>query len=141
MLWEGGTLRGKADFIAQNTLVMTGGVKRIRSLAKLVNNGTAEWDKGDIIMADNADFMNLGTVKMRGGQLQFQASDVYEGTILPVESGGDVFAKTFHSYDIDSGALSYDYYIEQRKIYVSRTPEGWSEADQDDTIQTPKNVI
>lgn len=141
MLWEGGTLRGKADFIAQNSLVMTGGLKKIRSLAKLVNNGTAEWDTGDIVMADNADFMNLGTVKMRGGQLYFEASDVYEGTVTPIESGGDVFAKTFHSYDIDSGALSYNYYIEQRKIYVSRTPEGWSFADQDNTVQTPRNII
>ena len=59
MYWAGGTLRGKADFIAQNTLVITGGEKRIRSLAKLVNNGTAEWDTGDIIMADNAGLGKL----------------------------------------------------------------------------------
>lgn len=141
MLWEGGTLRGKADFIAQNTLVMTGGVKKIRSLAKLVNNGTAEWDTGDIIMADNADFMNLGTVKMRGGQMYFDASDLYEGSVVPTESGGDMFALDFHSYDIDSGKLSYVTYIEQRTQFVSRTPDDWDESDQDNTVQTPRNII
>jgi hypothetical protein len=141
MRWEGGTLRGKADFIAQDTLVITGGTKKIRSLAKLVNNGTAEWDTGDIIMADNADFMNLGVVKMRGGAQFFDASDLYEGSVTPTESGGDVFAKQFHSYDIDSGKLSYLDYVALRTVYVSRAPVGWDVTDQDDTIQTPRNVI
>lgn len=141
MRWEGGTLRGKADFIAQDTLIITGQTKKIRSLAKLVNNGTAEWDTGDIVMADNADFMNLGTVKMKGGQLYFDASDVYEGTVVPKESGGDVFALDFHSYDIDSGKLSYIDYVELRTEYVSRAPPGWEESDQDQTVQTPRNII
>lgn len=141
MQWEGGTLRGKADFIAQDLLYITGGTKKIRSLAKLVNNGTAAWDTGDIVMADNADFMNLGTVKMEGGQMYFDASDLYEGSVVPTESGGDVFALDFHSYDIDSGKLSYVDYVYLRTLYVSRAPVGWTEDDQDTVIQTPRNVI
>jgi hypothetical protein len=140
MRWEGGTLRGKADFISENQLFMSGGLKRIRSLAKVVNKGYAEWDTGDIVMADNADFMNLGTVQMAYGNEFFKESLYYQGSIVPIESGGDVFAKDFHSYEVD-GKLDYSVYVDLRTEYVSRAPVGWEESDQDLTIRKPTNII
>lgn len=107
MQWDGGTLRGKADFVSNKVLYLSGGIKRIRSLAKLVNKGHAEWASGDILMADQADFVNLGTVQMANGTRLFDANNLVEGTVLPVENGGDVFALDFHSWDLDQGALDY----------------------------------
>ncbi len=141
LTFKGGTLRGKADFIAEGVLYLSGGLKQIRSMAKLVNKGYAEWDSGDILMADNADFMNQGTVQMAKGNLYFTANNLYQGTVLPTESGGDVFALNFHSYDLDSGWLSYLDYVQLRTQYVSRAPVGWTEADQDMTVFTPMNII
>ena len=141
MKWNGGLLRGKADFISEDSLFLSGGLKQIRSMAKLVNKDYAEWDTGDILMADNADFMNLGTVQMANGNLYFDADNLYQGTILPTESGGDVFALEFHSYDLDSGWLSYLDYVNLRTQFVSRAPVGWTESDQDTKIITPQNII
>ena len=141
LTWLGGTMRGKADFISEGTLTISGGLKQIRSMAKLVNKGLATWDHGDILMADNADFMNLGTVQMTNGSLYFDANNLYQGTIIPTESGGDVFALNFHSYDLDSGWLSYLDYVNLRTQVVSRAPVGWTEADQDLTLQTPLNIV
>lgn len=78
-----------------------------RSLAKLVNLGHAEWSTGDIIMADQADFVNLGTVQMSNGSELFSADMLVEGTVIPRENGGDFFALEFHSYDLDLGALDF----------------------------------
>jgi hypothetical protein len=141
MTWNGGILRGKADFISEGQLFISGGLKQIRSMAKLVNKGYAEWLSGDILMADNADFMNLGTVQMANGNLYFDADNLYQGTVLPTENGGDVFAKEFHSYDLDSGWLSYLDYVNLRTEFVSRAPIGWQESDQDLTILKPTNII
>ena len=85
--------------------------------------------------------MNLGTVQMTNGSLYFDANNLYQGTIIPTESGGDVFALNFHSYDLDSGWLSYVDYVNLRTQVVSRAPVGWTEADQDLTQQTPMNII
>ena len=41
MVFLGGTLQGKADFIAENIMELDGGVKNIRNLAKLINRGLA----------------------------------------------------------------------------------------------------
>jgi len=41
MVFLGGTLEGKADFIASNLMELDGEEKRIRNLAKLINNGLA----------------------------------------------------------------------------------------------------
>jgi len=141
MTWNGGMLRGKANFISEGTLFISGGLKQIRSMAKLVNKGYAEWLSGDILMADNADFMNLGTVQMARGNLFFDANNLYQGTVLPTENGGDVFALEFHSYDLDSGWLSYLDYVNLRTQFVSRAPIGWTETDQDMTIYTPMSII
>ena len=92
-------------------------------------------------MADNADFMNLGTVQMAQGNLYFDADNLYQGTVLPTENGGDVFALEFHSYDLDSGWLSYLDYVQLRTEFVSRAPIGWAESDQDLTILTPSNIV
>lgn len=105
MQWDGGTLRGKADFVASNILYLSGGEKRIRSLAKLLNRGHAEWTQGNIIMADQADFVNLGTIQMSNGTELFNADNLVEGTVIPKENGGDYFALQFHSWDLDQGAL------------------------------------
>lgn len=141
MTWNGGMLRGKADFISEGTLFISGGLKQIRSMAKLVNKGYAEWLSGDILMADNADFMNLGTVQMARGNLFFDANNLYQGTVLPTENGGDVFALDFHSYDLDSGWLSYLDYVNLRTEFVSRAPVGWTETDQSMTVYTPINIV
>lgn len=107
MRFAGGTLRGKADFIVGSVLYLEGGEKRIRSLAKLINRGHAEWSTGDIITADQGDFVNLGSVQMSNGTSTFNANMRAEGTIVPVESGGDVFALEFHSWDLDQGNLDF----------------------------------
>jgi hypothetical protein len=78
-----------------------------RSLAKLVNMGHAEWSTGDIIMADQADFVNLGTVQMSNGSELFSGNTLVEGTVIPRENGGDLFALEFHSWDLDQGALDF----------------------------------
>lgn len=107
MRFGGGTLRGKADFNVGSVLYLEGGEKRIRSLAKLINRGHAEWSTGDIIMADQGDFVNLGSVQMSNGTALFNANMRAQGTVVPVESGGDVFALEFHSWDLDQGNLDF----------------------------------
>lgn len=141
MRWNGGTLRGKADFIAENELYVSGGVKQIRSLAKLVNQGHGEWDSGDIVMGDGGDFLNLGTMQMARGSGSFVSNDYYQGTVTPIESGGDVFAKDFHSYDLDQGYLRYDQYILLRTQFVSQAPDGWTAAQQSKKIDSPFNIV
>ena len=128
LYWNGGTFLGKADFYCHQ-LYLAGGEKRIRSLAKLINLGHAgfvvniytklhflityfttvflEWSFGDILMGDFGDFVNLGSVQMSLGSLYFEANDLVEGTAIPVENGGDLFALNFHSWDLDQGALDY----------------------------------
>lgn len=141
MRWNGGTLRGKADFISGSELYIAGGLKQIRSLAKLVNEGHAEWDTGDILMADGGDFLNLGTMQMAKGSGSFIASDLYEGTVTPLENGGDVFAKNFHSYDLDQGYLNYKEYVQLRTQFVSQAPPGWTAAAQSLKVDTPLNIV
>ena len=41
MVFLGGTLEGKADFIASKLMELDGADKHIRNLAKLINNGLA----------------------------------------------------------------------------------------------------
>jgi hypothetical protein len=140
MRWNGGTLRGKADFIAQNILYVGGGLKQIRSLAKLINKGHAEWDTGDIVMEDGGDFLNLGSIQMAKDVGSFASSDFYQGTVTPLDNGGDYFSKTFHSYDLDQGALSYKEYVTLRTKFVSQAPPGWSATQQSAALQTPASL-
>lgn len=121
MRFAGGTLRGKADFNVGGALYLEGGEKRIRSLAKLVNRGHAEWSTGDIITADQGDFVNLGSVQMANGTAVFDANMRAEGTIIPVESGGDVFALEFHSWDLDQGNLDFQGIPQIYHLAVHRT--------------------
>jgi len=130
MFWKGGTLRGKADFNALTQLYLSGASKQIRSLAKLVNKGHAEWAGGDLIMDDNADFLNLGYLQMMYGASNFNAGNLYRGTVIPVENGGDLFASNYNSWDMDQNKLSTTEYVTLRTLFVSKAPEGWSEEEQ-----------
>jgi hypothetical protein len=130
MRWDGGTLRGKADFQALDALFLDGGPKYIKSLAKLVNKGHCEWGTGDLVSSDSGDFLNLGTVQMKDGVRSFASSAMYQGTELPIESGGDVFALNYHSWDMDNGGLDYTKYVQERTKFVSRAPNGWTVASQ-----------
>ena len=58
-------------------------------------------------MADQADFVNLGTVQMANGSELFSGDILVEGTVIPRENGGDFFALEFHSWDLDQGALDF----------------------------------
>lgn len=93
-------------------------------------------------MADQADFVNLGTVETSNGTLIFDGNNLVEGTVIPVENGGDPFALQFHSWDLDQGGLSFTgvpfplpfltppptvEYLRLRTLYVSRAPVGWTE--------------
>ena len=126
MRWEGGTLKGKADFNALKELFLDGQKKYIKSLAKLVNKGHCEWGNGDIITSDNGDFQNFGTIQMRDGVADFFSSMMYKGSELPVDNGGDYFALEFHSWDTDNGALDYSEYLQLRTRFVSRVPNDWT---------------
>lgn len=128
MVWEGGTLKGKADFNVLTALYLDGSTKYIASLAKLVNKGHCEWGDGDIATSDNGDFQNFGTVQMRGNA--FAANALYKGAALPVENGGDVFALQYHSWDTDLGALNTEEYVRLTAQLVSRVPTGWTPSDQ-----------
>jgi len=130
MRLDGGTLRGKADFTALDALFLDGDNKNILSLAKLVNRGHCEWGTGDLITVDSGDFLNQGTVQMMDGVAGFFSNGLYAGTELPVESGGDVFALEYHSWDMDNGGLDYTEYVRQRTEFVSRAPNGWTSEDQ-----------
>lgn len=123
MTWEGGTLRGKADFVSVLELYLDVADKKIESLAKLVNQGHCEWGLGEIITVDQGDFLNYGEIQMRYGNLG--ASLMYEGVELPKTNGGDVFALDYHTYDMDNGALSYTSYVELRTQFVSRAPDDY----------------
>ena len=118
----GGTLTGKADFISRDKLYLGGQTKYIMSMAKLINYGLAVWDTGNIITENQGDFLNLGQIKMANG-MDFRASDLVQGTIIPKENGGDAFALNFHSYDSDEGSLDYREYVDLRRRFVSRAPD------------------
>jgi hypothetical protein len=60
----------------------------------------------------------------------FSANNMFRGTIIPVENGGDSFALSFHSYDMDEGRLTYSEYVTLRTQFVSRAPKGWTEENQ-----------
>ena len=141
-------------FIKTCIIIIITVTKFNRSLSKLINKGHAEWSEGDIIMADQADFVNLGTVQMTNGSALFDANNLVEGTIFPVENGGDPLALQYHSWDLDQGGLNYEgnciyfdiisilidlpfflillsyilEYVRLRTLYVSRAPAGWTEA-------------
>eukprot|EP00981_Chlorochromonas_danica_P009021 scaffold2421_cov171-Ochromonas_danica.AAC.11 len=132
MLFYGGTLTGKADFNIMTELFLDGSTKYIQSLAKLVNKGHCEWGAGDLIASNNGDFQNFGTVQMRYGSTDFSSNAYYIGSAVPIENGGDVFAKDFHSWDTDLGALSTSEYTRLTSELVSRVPNGWTAADQGD---------
>jgi hypothetical protein len=124
MEFLGGTLRGKAKFIVTGSLLLDGDEKRIRSLAKLINRGNATWGTGNIITADQGDFLNLGTLEMKNYE-SFNGESLFEGTIIPTENGGDRYALNFHSWDMDEGQLDFTEYIDTRKRLVSKAPPGW----------------
>lgn len=81
MLFLGGTLEGKADFIGAKIMEISGDNKYIKNLAKLINGGLARWGSGNIIMDNNADLINLGKVIMADGKT-FDAANMYRGIIL-----------------------------------------------------------
>lgn len=58
-------------------------------------------------MADQADFVNLGYVETGNGTMTFDGNNLVEGTVIPVENGGDPFALQYHSWDLDQGSLSF----------------------------------
>lgn len=141
MYWNGGTIRGKADIISRNQLFIGGGLKQIRSLAKLINEGNAEWDTGDILMADGGDFLNLGAMQKKSAKGDLIASDFYQGSVTPVENGGDIFALSFHSYDLDQGYLNYQEYVRLRTQFVSQAPDGWVASQQSMKVDSPFNIV
>jgi len=57
-------------------LFLTGGLKTIKALAKLVNIGHAEWSTGDMLMMDGADFSNRGSLQMTDGYASFKGSNI-----------------------------------------------------------------
>lgn len=130
MRWEGGSLKGKADFNAEKELFLDGDSKYIKSLAKLVNKGHCEWGSGNIVTSDNGDFQNFGTIQMKEGVSKFSSNALYKGSELPVDNGGDFFALEYHSWDTDNGALDYREYLQLRTRFVSRVPDGWTSQDQ-----------
>jgi hypothetical protein len=127
----GGTLQGKTDFVSEKFLFMGGGEKKIRFLAKVINQGLAVWEQGDIISENQGDFLNFGTLELYDSTT-FSASAFIEGRVIPLENGGDYFAKRFHSSDMDEGRLNYTEYVLLRTEVVSRAPLGWTEDLQDD---------
>lgn len=131
MEFLGGTLRGKAKFEVglSGELVLDGDDKHIRSLAKLINRGRAVWGSGNILTADQGDFLNLGTLEMKN-YTTFAGENFFEGTVIPTENGGDRYALSFHSWDMDEGQLDFSQYIETRKRLVSKAPGPWTEVWQ-----------
>ena len=125
MTFLGGTLRGKAKFESFGVLLLDDKEKRVRSLAKLINRGTAIWGTGDVITADQGDFLNFGTLQTISSDPTFKLGVFYEGTVIPTENGGDRYAMNFHTWDVDEGQLDMDQYLTERKNYVSRAPPGW----------------
>jgi hypothetical protein len=108
MKFYGGTLSGKVDINVLKELDLDGDVKNIKSLAKLVNYGHASWGAGDIILENNADFLNLGEIQIKDGinPDEFRAGTLMRGVILPLENGGDAYAQNYHSYDVDQVRIS-----------------------------------
>jgi hypothetical protein len=130
MRWEGGTIAGKVDIISLQFLYLDGDAKYIQSLAKLLNYGHCEWGSGNLIIANNGDFVNYGTLQMMNGVALFDASVYYLGTALPVANGGDPLAKEFHTFDQDPGALDFSEYVRLNGQFVSILPDGWTSEDQ-----------
>lgn len=131
MHWDGGTIAGKVDIIALKFLYLDGDTKYVKSLAKLLNYGHCEWGEGDVVTSNYGDFVNYGTLQMKNGEESFSANAFYLGTALPVENGGDPFAKEFHTYDQDPGRLNYAEYVRLNGQYVSILPLGWTAEDQE----------
>ena len=129
MIFEGGTLQGKCTFYAMTNLFLTGGLKTIKALAKLVNIGHAEWSTGDMLMMDGADFSNRGSLQMTDGYASFNGSNIIKGTVISLDNGGDVFAEDFHSFDVD-GKLDFRDYVALRTRFVNRAPVGWDQSFQ-----------
>lgn len=129
MIFKGGTLQGKADFIGEQIMELSEhtnennytGVKKIMNLAKLVNRGLAVWYSGDIIMENTADMLNEGKFLLNDAN-NFVANNFYAGIILAKEQGGDMFAENYNSYDLDQGALDYSDYVGKRAESVTVPP-------------------
>merc|ERR1711916_7072 len=129
MIFKGGILQGKADFIGEQIMELSEhvnengykGVKKIMNLAKLINRGLAVWYSGDILMENTADMLNEGKFLMHDGS-SFDANNYYAGIILAKEQGGDMFAENYNSYDLDQGALDYSDYVGKRAESVTVPP-------------------
>lgn len=130
MIWNGGYLIGKADFDSLTELFLDGDVKYIKGLAKLVNKGHCEWGDGNIIVSDQGDFLNQGSIQMTRGVDAFTSNMMIQGTELPIDNGGDVFALEYHSWDMDAAALDYRAYVEYRTQFVSRAPSDYDINEQ-----------
>ena len=130
MIFKGGVLQGKADFICEETMELrehydaenrTTGVKKIMNLAKLVNKGLAVWYSGDILMENTADMLNEGKFILNDANT-FDANNFYAGIVLAKEQGGDMFALNYNSYDLDQGSLDYNEYVGKRADFVTVPP-------------------
>ena len=72
-------------------------------------------------------FLILLRLSTKMKNLNFSAENMFEGTIIPTENGGDRYALNFHSWDMDEGQLDFSQYIETRKQLVSKAPGPWTE--------------
>jgi hypothetical protein len=130
-----GSLTGNVDIFALNQLILDGTTKNISSVAALINRGHCEWGNGDIITTNNGNFKNFGTIQVKGNVNAgaFSGNMMYIGADVPLENGGDPFALSYHSWDMDEGSLDFSQYISKRTQFVSQVPENWTSADQHQT--------
>ena len=98
--------QGKCTFYAMTNLFLTGGLKTIKALAKLVNIGHAEWSTGDMLMMDGADFSNRGSLQMTDGYASFEGSNIIK-VIIYIYKNTSFFLLYISTHQIPPNVLFF----------------------------------
>ena len=128
MIFHSGTISGKVNInVLKYLFIDTNNNKYIRSLAKLINYGLTNWGYGNLIIDNNADFINYNELQLRNGLNEFTGNTFIQGTIVPVESGGDPLAQQYHSWDVDQGSINSKEYIKLQEKLISILPINYND--------------
>merc|ERR1711988_953884 len=63
--WKGGTIKGNVEIGANRGIKLGGVEKRLEALCHIINYGVMLWSQGDVVIANQANLVNVGTMEMK----------------------------------------------------------------------------